>query len=103
MELRRWYPGFLNRSRDLIWNRIVNHVSNTGDQPEGTVWNFFVKLNCLAVLHDMILRACHDNDWHRQFLIAMPHGSGDRMVATRLGSPREFARVVWTSRWRTSS
>ena len=73
-EYRCCFPGFLNRSRDLIWHRIVNHVSNTRNQPEDTVRNFFVKPNGLAVLYDAILRACHDNDWHRQFFVAMPHG-----------------------------
>ena len=67
-------PCFLDRSRDLVWNRIVNHVSNTGNQPEDTVRKLLVKPNGLAVLYDTILRACHDDDWHRQFLIAMPHG-----------------------------
>ena len=71
---RRGLPHFLDRSRDLVWNRIVNHVSNTGNQPEDTMRNFLVKPNGLAVLYDAILRTCHDNDWHRQFLIAMPHG-----------------------------
>src|SRR6478752_5653190 len=73
-EHRRWFPCFLDRSRDLVWNRIVNHVSYTGNQPEDTVRNFLVKTNGLAVLYDAILRTCHDNDWHRQFLIAMSHG-----------------------------
>ena len=62
---RRWFPHLLDRSRDLVWNRIVNHVSNTGNQPEDTMRNFLVKPNGLAVLYDAILRACHNNDWHR--------------------------------------
>ena len=56
----------------------MNHVSDAGNQPKDAVRNFLVKPNGLAVLYDAILRACHDHDWHRQFLIAMPHGQGDR-------------------------
>ena len=51
-EHRRWFPHFLDRSRDFVWNRIVNHVSNTGNQPEDTMRNFLVKPNGLAVLYD---------------------------------------------------
>jgi hypothetical protein len=64
-EHRRWFPCFFDRPRDLVWNRVVNHVSNTGYQPEDAVRNFLVKLNGLAVLYNAILRAGHDNDWHR--------------------------------------
>ena len=37
MEHRRWFPHRFDRSRDLVCNRIVNHVSNTGNQPEDTM------------------------------------------------------------------
>ena len=43
----------------------MNHVSNTGNQPEDTVRKLLVKSNGLAILYDAILRAGHDNDWHR--------------------------------------
>jgi hypothetical protein len=65
VEHRRWFPHLLNRSRDLVWNRVVNHVPDAGNQPEDTVRNFIVKPNGLAVLYNAILRTCHDNDWHR--------------------------------------
>ncbi len=51
-------PASSNRSRDLVWNGIVNHVSNTGNQPKDAVRNFLVKPNGLAVLYGTRLSDC---------------------------------------------
>jgi len=61
---------------DLAGNCVVKHVPNARNHPQVTVRNLHVKPSRLLSIDDTILGARHDNNRHRQFLIAVPHRDG---------------------------
>ena len=76
IEHRRQSSGFSDRFSDLSGNCVVKHVPNARNHPQVTVRNLRVKPSRLPSIDDTILGARHDNNWHRQFLIAVPHRDG---------------------------
>src|SRR5512144_1338843 len=77
----------------------MEHVPNVRNHSQVTLRNLRVKAARLLSIDDTILRARHDNNWHCQFLIAMPHregagNHGDTVLAFRADLPGSH-RHVW--------